>query len=137
MTNKDKTLQAKDELIIKYTERKMPKAHLGFFSTFNCPLCIIHSHDNCRGCPLANIFGHPGCTSFESYNKIMVRVDRMRKNNHSKNYGIILQDPELIESMLKRIEFWKKVTPILEEMPASRFTRKGWKYTGNIIPRNW
>jgi hypothetical protein len=41
------------------------------------------------------------------------------------------------KAMEARAKFWEKALPILEAMPASRFTRSVWKFTGKELPRTW
>ena len=113
MSNKRKTIAAVKELIALY---ETGKHVIGNSDT--CPLCSIHLIDtawkrsSCRGCPLADKSGDIGCINFSSF-----------KAAASGNIQI-------------RIEFHKKILPILEKLPPYRFTKKGWKHVA-AIKRSW
>jgi hypothetical protein len=102
-----------------------------FFLHRTCPLCKIfylsREGETCRGCPLAgrnpeNDDEKFGCTEFQTY----------------KNAEKLYEDEEDYEVEFNaRADFFVRIIPILEAMPEERFTLEGWKYTGDLIPREW
>ena len=108
MTKKERTIKAIETLIEFYDKND------GRMS--RCPLCKIHcrtprwSKWECVGCPSADRQGSEGCRDFESF-KINPTVGATRK------------------------AFWIKYLPIIKKWPTSRFTRKGWTYSGDEISR--
>ena len=103
-----RTIKACWELAAKYREPEGKE----FFFTRSCPLCSIHN--NCLGCSMAD---HGlGCVRFKSY--------------------IYAQAAEGQKGFNARAAFFDKIIPILEGIPASRFTKKGWKYFDEM-DRSW
>lgn len=121
MIKKERTLKACRELIEKY---RHPKPEDVFFNCDCCPLCKIHLNTRaevrrCLGCPLADERAKADCKNFSSYNEA-VKAIFWKKCTFEK-----------------RAQFFEKIIPILEKLPAKRFTRRGWEFTGDIIPREW
>ena len=105
MTKKERTIKAIETLIEFYDKND------GRMS--ECPLCDIHLGFfpwGCEGCPSADWYGEGGCYEFESF-------------NHGSTIGT------------ERKAFWEKYLPIIKKWPTSRFTRKGWTYSGDEISR--
>lgn len=115
MTKKERTIRACRELAAKYREPEGEK----FFSYADCPLCLMHYC--CGGCPLANEDGFRGCGKFRTYQKAV---------QHSQ------YNQRACKTFNARAAFFDKIIPILEEIPASRFTKKGWKYFDEL-DRRW
>ncbi|KKM61140.1 hypothetical protein LCGC14_1534710 [marine sediment metagenome] len=116
MTKKERTIKACRELAAKYRE---PEGKGLFFRRDSCPLCLIHDPNysaGCVGCPLADKGGDTGCIDFRTYK----RANRCR-TSYSYN---------------ARAAFFDKIIPILEGIPASRFTKRGWKYFDEL-DRSW
>ncbi len=114
MTKKERTIKACRELAAKY---RKPKGEV-FFSYTECPLCSIPYNalfDDCEGCPLADEDGERGCGKFRTYREAY------------SGY------PEAYEA---RAAFFDRIIPILEKIPASRFTKRGWKYFDEL-DRSW
>ena len=130
MTNKERTIKACKDLIVKY---RSPLGRV-FFQYDECPLCDIHhiSDRKCKGCPLANKEGWMGCIDFKSFDRAAAVMDIM--------ISTIIYDGRKLTGALKRYEtrakFFEKIIPILEAMPNKRFTREGWKFTEEIL-RKW
>lgn len=132
MTKKERTIRACRELAAKYRE---PERKL-FFIWEGCPLCYLHKPgkapvENCRGCPLASAKGTfgAGCFGFNTTKKAMKLVGQ----GH-----IGLRDESVIvqKAFNARAAFFDKIIPILEKIPAKRFTKKGWEYF-NELSRSW
>ena len=114
--NQELTIEACKYLVSKY---RNAESKMGFFTSYTCPLCDIYPRPkDCIGCPLASEHGRCGCVEFASYKRASAR-------------------PFSKENFEARAQFFEKIIPILEKLPPERFTKKGWKYTGDIIPREW
>lgn len=130
MTKKERTIKACRELAAKYRE---PEGKT-FFSTVSCPLCDIHEgFYDCIGCPLADDCGEDGCVEFTTY---LEAAEVARVNGCFK-----IPTPESAKMPIQRAfdaraAFFDKIIPILEKIPASRFTRKGWEYFDEL-DRSW
>ena len=116
MNKKDRTIKAHRQLAEKYRSGEGE-----FFAIVSCSLCLIHAsyggrRNGCCGCPLANENGNTGCFYFKSYMRAY--------------------DTKTPESFDLRAQFHEKIIPILEKIPAERFTRKGWTYF-NELDRSW
>lgn len=124
MTYKERTLKAVKELAHKY---RNPEGEI-LFNTGNCSLCKIYfneeTEDTCRGCFMANRYGDGGCFNFKSFEKARKYEDYKASSLERK------------EAFKARAKFFDKVTPILENIPASQFTPSGWKYFDEIS-RDW
>ncbi len=108
MNKKERTIKAHRQLAEKYRSGKGR-----FFEVGYCSLCLIHRLDGkCHSCPLANECGRMGCCDFMSYDAAVYR-----------------RSPEAFEL---RAQFHEKIIPILEKIPAERFTRKGWTYFNEL-----
>ena len=123
MTKKERTIQACRELAAKYRE---PEGKV-FFDFCECSLCMIHgrlARDNgdCLGCPMASSgkMTEWGCVDFTSYEEA-ASADLYNEKNPAFEV---------------RAAFFDKIIPILEGIPTSRFTKKGWKYF-NELDRSW
>ena len=125
MTNKEKTIKAFKELI----ERYMRPIGQSFGHWDTCPLCeIFHVRrrklsrsrkstiKDCQGCPLADKNGEMGCINFESYPHV---------DADSKFTPFSIKQLEALE---RRAKFFEKYLPIIEKMPARKFTISGWSY---------
>jgi len=117
MTNKqERAIKACKKLVAKY---RGAESKTGFFSRYTCPLCKVYTDPNkCYGCPLANQNGGSGCGDFATYKG--AEEERFSKKNFEA-----------------RAQFFERIIPILEGLPEERFTKEGWKYTGDVIPRTW
>ncbi len=116
MTKKERTIKACRELAAKYRE---PKGET-FFCDEHCPLCSIHYFPNrgvCFGCPLAKQYSTVGCSHFSTY----------------QSANKVSAPPEAFNA---RAAFFDKIIPILEKIPASRFTKRGWEYF-DMLDRSW
>ena len=128
-TKKEKTLEAHEKLITKYKKAliKLDRLRstkilndnidctsLGIYLNMDdCPLYLIHYKLHlCRGCPLANKYGRPGCIQFNS----IIELNRAK--------GAI----ELRVALKKRILFHETALISLKFKPKRFFTRSGWKY---------
>ena len=124
-----RTIKACRELAAKYRE---PEGRC-FFEIGHCSICDIHYKDDnwdrkCVGCPLANECGGGGCGHFAS-NYTAQEYLRSHQYNTDK---IILTNP----AFDARAAFFDKIIPILDRIPAERFTKRGWKYF-NELDRSW
>lgn len=117
MTKKERTIKACRELAAKYRNPEGKR----FFHDEYCPLCIIHLC-GCEGCPLANEDGALGCYYFNSAKAAM----KMSKQTDC------VPNP----AFNARAAFFDRIIPILEKIPASRFTKNGWKYFDEL-DRSW
>ena len=127
MTNKDRTILACWKLAEKYRKPQGEK----FFLPGSCPLCKIHDRFTCKGCPLATETGKSGCWQFKSNIKaqaFLSKFDSLLNLYPAKNKTSI--------TFISRAEFFEKIIPILEKIPAKRFTKKGWTYF-NELDRAW
>jgi len=131
---KQRTIRACRELARKYRD---PQGEY-FFTYDDCLLCKIHffrnfidSKNNCLGCPLANKDGKKGCIEFKSFNKAYKKF-----NEISSLSTFFYEDLKTPKEFIKRAEFFEKIIPILERIPAERFTKKGWRYFDELN-RNW
>lgn len=122
MTKKERTIKACRELAAKYRDPE----ERGFFMHITCTLCRIFKvrwlfwrwrySPNCKGCPLARETGGMGCGSFKTYRAASLSRSR--------------------DAFEARAAFFDKIIPILEGIPASRFTKRGWKYFDEL-DRSW
>jgi len=118
-TKKRLTIEAHQQIAKKYRTATDEEC---LFNHHSCPLCRIHGvpsiihANNCRGCPLANKEGAMGCDEFLSYQEAI--------NYFNRSLYLIIPN----NSFDKRAKFHEKLIPILEQIPAKRFTKKGWKY---------
>jgi len=129
MTNKDRAIQACRELAEKYRNPQGKR----FFSVDNCNLCDIHfvlekssEEKPCTGCPLSNEDQMGGCSEFESATKARKQLPGLHYPNSSKTD----------KTFIARAEFFDKIIPILEKIPAARFTKSGWTYFKEL-DRTW
>lgn len=123
MTKKERTIKACRQLAAKYRE---PEGKV-FFILESCPLCKLHTLgacDNCQGCPLAKENGNEGCYEFDS-NDIA--------QGYYEEHDEKLEPNPAFEA---RAAFFDRIIPILEGIPASRFTKKDWKYF-DMLDRSW
>lgn len=135
MTKKERTIKACRELAAKY--RKPEGEH--FFRIDSCPLCPIHNigdyaNGGCRGCPLSlnyNAVGYEsdkcgaaGCNEFSSH---------LKAENYYFECRMPIKPNPAFEA---RAAFFDKIIPIFEKIPASRFTKRGWKYFKEL-DRSW
>lgn len=116
MTKKERTIKACRELAAKYRKPEGKE----FFRYAECALCKISGkmlsyQDNCYGCPLADKNGQQGCGKFRTY-----------RNALNEKRG----------AFNARAAFFDKIIPILEKIPASRFTKRGWEYFSEL-DRSW
>ena len=113
MTKKERTIKACRELAAKY---RAPEGKT-FFALEVCPLCTVHADtvNECHGCPLALMDGDEGCYQFNS---------NERAFDYYEETDIIAPNP----AFNARAAFFDKIIPILEGIPASRFTKRGWRY---------
>ena len=105
MSNKEKTIEAIEELIHNYTndDNETP-----------CPLCGIHKDfktaiwvlPDCTGCPNAVLDTYMGCCNFKTFDSL-----------NAFKLGVPNNGPRLL--------FWKKALPTLEKLPPKVFTRSG------------
>jgi hypothetical protein len=123
MTKKERTIKAFEKLAWRYRN----PLGLIFFTSSHCPLCVIHDMmRGCRGCPLASKRGHGECFDFTS-------CRNARKKNRELTH--IDSHDKPCKEFIKRAEFFEKYLPVIKKWPASRFTKKGWKYSGDEISR--
>jgi hypothetical protein len=116
--NKELTIRAHRRIAWRY---RNPKG-LSFFDMNSCPLCEIHyKYGECRGCPLAHVDGGQGCSNFTSY------------RHADLEYSLDKYGP----AFEARAQFHEKVIEIIKKWPEERFTKEGWIYSGEEIPRKW
>lgn len=131
MSNKSRTIQACRDLAEKY---RKPQGK-DFFLAKSCNLCIIHAklvedYLNCHGCPLAEESGLAGCSGFRSnQNARRALLPTALGITYSPNKRTSVH-------FYRRAEFFERIIPLLEQIPASRFTKKGWKYFKEL-DRSW
>lgn len=141
MTNKQRTIKACKELEKKYLDPYGKK----FFKFTVCPLCDVHGRLSlwlfltCRGCPLANESGGCGCLDFRSFRIAEYSINRESESIESKS--ITEENDSMFSGVWKkafkcRSNFFKRIIPILEQIPVERFTKKGWKYFKEL-DREW
>lgn len=133
MTNKQRTIEACKQLADKYRKPKSEK----FFGSNSCSLCNIFYTTNdtdCISCPLATMGGRMGCIDFYTYRRAS-SVGTSRFNLICKPF-LYPDNAVIIPEFLARAAFFDKIIPILQEIPARRFTRSGWTYF-NELDRNW
>lgn len=110
MTNKERCVKAIYELIKSQEE--------GTWLPKKCPLCKIFFKKRiaqCKGCPVANKQGKPGCIGYTSY---WIRdFAKLRKEDNYYEYG-----------SMARAMFWEKNLPEIITWPESQFTKEGWEY---------
>jgi hypothetical protein len=125
MTHKEKTLKAWKELEEKYLN---PSGRV-FFNARECPLCKIHDvWSGCLSCPLTGVVRRVGgCLDFTTYKNAFVC--------HCQGV-YILKNGKPSKAFRDRAEFFRKTYPILEKIPAKRFTPTGWTYFKEL-DRNW
>lgn len=118
-----------------------------FFNIHACPLCKIHykmfmpnkmlKSSPCRGCPLANKYGNSGCIKFKSGELARDTLMRASPSIYLNDLPIEIETANKIkEAFEARAKFFDKIIPILKKIPASRFTRKGWRYFYKLN-RSW
>jgi hypothetical protein len=144
MSKKTRTIKAFSEIILKYMN---PCGDI-FFKEEYCPLCIVHIkrekielspgiyakkkngdfqlHSDCRGCPLASRGGSTGCISFRTYAPAQKKYYQMRH---------ITLNNAPCQEFKNRANFFIKYFHTISVWPESRFTKKGWEYSGNEISR--
>ena len=141
MTKKELTIRACRKLIQKYENTiKQKKVTTRFFNYDDCPLCDIHHlrrtyFQSCKGCPLANEQGNPGCLKFKTYEQL--EDDYLVYYNESifKDVRELVR-AQLNKSLQARADFHKKIIPILENISEERFTKEGWIYFKEL-KRSW
>jgi hypothetical protein len=142
MDKQYRTIRAFMNMAVKYLT---PQGKI-FFKEDHCALCDVHLikreiwqdgvlakkedgtpvyYFNCKGCPLASAKGTCGCIEFKTYRRAQ---DVYRNKKH-----IINNEP--CAEFIARSKFFVKYLFIISIWPASRFTKKGWKYSGNEISR--
>lgn len=118
MTNKQKTIAACWRIVELY---RNPAKGRVYFSQETCPLCSIEytSSINCNYCVLSD--GSYICASFRTY-----------KEAHKFRFQIYLLSLNITDELRKAFndradcyEFY--IIPRLKRLPASRFTKKGFK----------
>ena len=131
MTKKERTIKACRELAAKY---RKPEGEI-FFLDKTCSLCTLHrTFHYCKGCPLSNERGELGCFHFASCKRARCVATERLFHMQSK---VRHKDLKYIASAFNiRAAFFDKIIPILEGIPASRFTTKGWKYF-DMLDRSW
>ena len=135
MTKKERTIKACRELAAKY---RKPEGRL-FFCWLGCPLCHIHKPHPCTicdGCPLAETYSppalhRPGCYQFRTAQNARKLVGDIYKGKGHKKQNHMTND-----AFDARAAFFDKIIPILEGIPAERFTKRGWKYF-DMLDRSW
>jgi len=127
MTKKEKTIEACKQLAKKY---RNPEGYQ-FFTPESCELCkLTTTTGNCIGCPMSTRQGRYGCIEFESFNDADVSsYERM-------GLGNVYEEEEPTPEFIARAEFFDKIIPILEKIPARRFTPSGFTYFKEL-DRNW
>ena len=119
MTYKQKALKAWRKLENKYRNVTEENYRSDFFKDNKCPLCKIYdTGDDCDGCPLSDEDKHVGCVDFASY--------KIAKEAYREAYYLSVGDFKKAYS--KRADFFKKYYPVLEKLPAKKFTPTGWSY---------
>lgn len=124
MTYKQRAIEACRQLAEKYQK---PQGKV-FFDLDFCPLCDLYTTAGaniCRGCPLADSDRTEGCLQFNSYDAAWDYY-----NEHK------LEDIEPNLAFTARAEFFDKIIPILEKLPARKFTPSGWTYFSEL-DRDW
>lgn len=122
-----RTWKACRKLAAKYRE---PEGKV-FFNYSECPLCQITVDafcGDCRGCPLAYKNGTKGCGKFRTYRRAYARA--------YERYSFNLAFTPDVVTFNARAAFFDKIIPILEKIPAKRFTKKGWRYFDEL-DRSW
>ncbi len=126
LTKKQQTINAHRALIKKY---RNPVGQV-FCTTSSCKLCLVHDHINkdCYGCPMSLEKGLMGCMDFQSYQNL----------GNIKYTTLITKIPNKYqqEKLELRAQFHEKIIPILEKIPAKRFTKRGWTYFDEL-DRSW
>jgi len=142
MTKKEKTLRAIDKIIELY-ESYNPEH--SYFNPSTCPMCLIHDQTHfrgkiqretgCRGCPLANRKGFPGCADYETfreaediYCKSLDTILASSGIDITQAEDIYCKSLDPRENFKKRACFYKKMKKIVEKWPKEIFTIKGWKF---------
>ena len=121
------------DLIQRY---ESPKGKMLFFNR-TCSLCHVVSGNiltmMCRGCPLANKSGVVGCIGFATY-----KAASNSYRNVLSNVGLSKCYPnnKPTKEFIARANFFRKIIPILEKIPAKRFTPSGWEYFVEL-DREW
>lgn len=110
MTNKDKVIAGIKELILKRYTLNLD---------INCPLCDIFAW--CKGCPSANKRGGCDCDSQPTFRDWGEAFDLRKEKQIS--YQMACKARKVM---------WEKALPILEKLPASRFTKAGFKFFEEI-----
>ncbi len=109
LSKKEQTIRAYKKLISLY--RDPPKDH-EFCNRVGCPLCAIHD-PGCKGCP----------------NR------RLNRSNCDPDLSPTLRQVLYLNerpAYLDRADAIEQIIEILEDIPSSRFTAKGWKYFEEI-----
>ena len=131
MNKKQRTIKACKELARK---DRNPRGET-FFNADSCPLCPIHhGGSNCQGCPLARKGGLIGCYRFKTY--IEAKEAKVKFPDLSVTRVKSHQVKNIKSTFNARATFFDKIIPILERIPASRFTKKGWRYFEEL-GRDW
>lgn len=122
MTNKQKFISAFKDTILKYenpqawAEKHCRSGMVLYGSTDSCPICALIGNPlwgSCVPCPMANRERGGGCIDFKSY-----------PGDHESRFPA-------------RIKALRKMIKVMEKWPESRFTVKGWKFSGKELPRSW
>lgn len=132
MTNKNRTIQACKDLAEKYRKPQGKR----FFNCADCALCRVHLRGSekgaCNGCPLGDDKDMFGCNYFESNKKA-----RQVSEKYAPGKPLVYPNSKKVSiKFIRRAEFFEKIIPILEKIPGSRFTNKGWKYFKEL-DRKW
>lgn len=123
-TNKEKTIEAFKDLIVKY---RNPVGKI-FGKYTGCPLCAIHNvygwGEQCKGCPLADELGEQGCNNFASFPTCPVDIS----NSDEDDYCTEQNKREYEKGFEARAKFFEKYLPVIKKCPESQFTEGGWVY---------
>jgi len=115
MSNKkEKTIEAYERLISVYQE---PPPGYTFYTGL-CPLCKIHIRSRCLGCP--------------NRSEHVARCDVSNSPTLEKVASLNLSYIDIPEIRLARAKAIKQIIEIIKDLPASRFTKRGWKYFSEI-----
>lgn len=133
---KQKTIQACLDLVYDYEHPHSKKGE--FFYMGTCPLCKMYYYENefeCIGCILAEPNGSCGCCKFASYKKASRAYTKVARERTSTGNNVNLSE-EVLVTFKTRANFFRKIIPILEELPNRKFTPSGWTYFKELN-REW
>ena len=132
-TYKQRTIEACEILQYKYSHpQRRTFFQIGFCSLcriYNIRLYNINSMPPCKGCFQSDKSGEYGCESYVTY---MAAFKVLKMTTHGLTSYMYPKDEPTYQEFINRANYFKKIIPILEKIPARRFTPIGWKYFKEI-----